>query len=279
MTQEEDRIARKLLDVTRRSDLVRVQGNDVYLDGFRIPTDGVVEVSARTVRDRRRRAPTPEAGGIAILRYLLQVQITSFDIQQGRPVNSGTIVSGSAQTSIYFSSGLSVLRFQPLPNLSDDAWEPISSETIQYTSPNTGLTDTATKYTFQSQALSAASQGVSEIVASSEFFLNVQVSGAGEIGLQGMPISTSVGFIQNTFRISQITDLDTTTAPTLVQFLVDDPTYYRDYNQQFRCTYRITLDGPLAASNPNVPEADVTCGEHPVYWVPATIREFTAPLD
>lgn len=72
MTQEEDRLARKLLDVTNRSDRVRQQGNDIFLDGFRIPTDGTVTLVSRTVRDRRKRGRDPLLVGSLALLYVVE---------------------------------------------------------------------------------------------------------------------------------------------------------------------------------------------------------------
>lgn len=54
MTQEEERIARKLLDLTTRGNRVQERNGVVYFDGFALGV-GAVELNRNVVRDRRRR--------------------------------------------------------------------------------------------------------------------------------------------------------------------------------------------------------------------------------
>lgn len=54
MSQEDERIARKLLDLTSRGDRVQIRNGMTYLDGFALG-NGTVEISRQVVRDRRMR--------------------------------------------------------------------------------------------------------------------------------------------------------------------------------------------------------------------------------
>ncbi|MEM9149381.1 MAG: hypothetical protein AAGB19_02865, partial [Cyanobacteria bacterium P01_F01_bin.3] len=73
MTQEEERIARKLLNVNTRSDAVRVEGGAVFIDGFRVLGRGSVELNRRQVRYRRKRFQPAEALGLNFWRiYITQ---------------------------------------------------------------------------------------------------------------------------------------------------------------------------------------------------------------
>ena len=54
MSQEDERIARKLLDLTSRGDRVQIRNGMTYLDGFALG-NGTVEIRSQVVRDRRRR--------------------------------------------------------------------------------------------------------------------------------------------------------------------------------------------------------------------------------
>lgn len=54
MSQEDERIARKLLDLTSRGDRVQIRNGMTYLDGFALG-NGTVEIRSQVVRDRRMR--------------------------------------------------------------------------------------------------------------------------------------------------------------------------------------------------------------------------------
>jgi hypothetical protein len=59
MSQDDERIARKLLDLTSRGDRVQIRNGMTYLDGFALG-NGTVEISRQVVRDRRMRMRTQD---------------------------------------------------------------------------------------------------------------------------------------------------------------------------------------------------------------------------
>jgi len=59
MTQEDERIARKLLDLSSRSDRVQLRNGMTYLDGYALG-NGTVELRSQVVRDRRMRMRAEE---------------------------------------------------------------------------------------------------------------------------------------------------------------------------------------------------------------------------
>ncbi len=59
MTQEDERIARKLLDLSSRSDRVQIRNGMTYLDGYALG-NGTVELRSQVVRDRRMRMRAAE---------------------------------------------------------------------------------------------------------------------------------------------------------------------------------------------------------------------------
>ena len=59
MSQEDERIARKLLDLTSRGDRVQIRNGMTYLDGFALG-NGTVEIRSQVVRDRRMRMRTQD---------------------------------------------------------------------------------------------------------------------------------------------------------------------------------------------------------------------------
>ena len=65
--QDDERIARKLLDLTTRSDRVQLRNGMIYLDGYALG-NGTVEIRSQVARDRRRRfIPIVEGYAAAIL--------------------------------------------------------------------------------------------------------------------------------------------------------------------------------------------------------------------
>jgi hypothetical protein len=68
MSQDDERIARKLLDLTSRSDRVQIRNGMVYLDGYALG-NGTVEIRSQVVRDRRRRWNPDQTGWAAALIY------------------------------------------------------------------------------------------------------------------------------------------------------------------------------------------------------------------
>jgi hypothetical protein len=65
--QDDERIARKLLDLGARSDRVQIRNGITYIDGYALG-NGTVEIRSQVVRDRRRReAPVIEGYAAAIL--------------------------------------------------------------------------------------------------------------------------------------------------------------------------------------------------------------------
>jgi hypothetical protein len=63
MTQEDERIARKLLDLSSRSDRVQIRNGMTYLDGYALG-NGTVELRSQVVRDRRMRMRAEEQSGL-----------------------------------------------------------------------------------------------------------------------------------------------------------------------------------------------------------------------
>jgi hypothetical protein len=66
--QDDERIARKLLDLGSRSDRVQIRNGITYLDGYALG-NGTVEIRSQVVRDRRRREPVVIEGYAAAILY------------------------------------------------------------------------------------------------------------------------------------------------------------------------------------------------------------------
>lgn len=84
MTQEDERIARKLLDLTSRGDRVQIRNGMTYLDGFALG-NGTVEISRQVVRDRRRRdIPEKIMGTVAVLYSVVVGAMREFWVKTAR---------------------------------------------------------------------------------------------------------------------------------------------------------------------------------------------------
>ncbi len=66
--QDDERIARKLLDLGTRSDRVQIRNGITYLDGYALG-NGTVEIRSQVARDRRRREPVVIEGYAAAILY------------------------------------------------------------------------------------------------------------------------------------------------------------------------------------------------------------------
>jgi hypothetical protein len=98
MSQDDERIARKLLDLTTRRDRVQIRNGITYLDGYALG-NGTVELRSQVVRDRRMRMrEVAEGPGM----FLLYDGPDGFYV--GRPTEAPSLVAP------YYSDGIS--RFQ-----------------------------------------------------------------------------------------------------------------------------------------------------------------------
>jgi hypothetical protein len=84
MTQEDERIARKLLDLSSRSDRVQIRNGMVYLDGYALG-NGTVELRSQVVRDRRRRfVSSQEIINAVVLYSVINGAVREFWVKSAR---------------------------------------------------------------------------------------------------------------------------------------------------------------------------------------------------